>query len=628
MGKPEQRTFIVGDVKYAEPTGCLASPHTKRCCLATGILGGIILLLGLVLMVAGKGLLQGAILKSMALKEGSGRTETWLMPEKMNVRAHLTGYGFHVENPDEVVAGAKPRLKEVGPFVYQALTIKDTVEADGQENLKYSTDGQSLTYRPRRFYFLDREKSVGDPDTTFLTVPNIPMLTGFHKIRNEGFSKGVQANVIQKTGLGTPFVNVSFTGLLWGYEDDMPCVKLQRPSECPPPPGEVNIFDSSDDEEWGEDDWKRRKREAPGAGEEEDWGRVKREAAGRWRTGVQPGEDIIEKVETFKKADFDAMLLPKMEYIVSQDAAGETQCNCEWGLFRDRNVTLRKAIKMHHGAADITKKGYMEEYDNSPNMNWWQPGSQCDSVVGAQDGATLPPGVSRNETLDIFIALMCRKILLEYEEDRTYRGLTGLRFIPPRNAMGSHTDRNPETGNQDNKCFCMEDQGFPCLKSGVLNMGPCKKMPGLPTGAPIALSYPHFYEADQSFLDAVEGLSPDKEKHQFYVDISPEFGFPLAFRPRFQLNAIIRRDTDIPLMSEFPELLILPFLWAQDGFGEPSPEMAEAIKFGLAAPDSLPLLGGSVLLVTGGAMVLAALSWAVWSRRRGAGQGPETLPLS
>ena len=81
--------------------------------------------------VAGKGLLQGAILKSMALKEGSGRTETWLMPEKMNVRvsshyhhnddhtpgavlqAHLTGYGFHVENPDEVVAGAKPRLKEV-----------------------------------------------------------------------------------------------------------------------------------------------------------------------------------------------------------------------------------------------------------------------------------------------------------------------------------------------------------------------------------------------------------------------------------------------------------------------------------------------------------------------------------
>ena len=47
----------------------------------------------------------------------------------------------------------------------------------------------------------------------------------------------------------------------------------------------------------------------------------------------------------------------------------------------------------------------------------------------------------------------------------------------------------------------------------------------------------------------MEGLSPDKERHQFYVDLSPEFGFPLAIRPRFQLNLIINRDEDIPVMS-------------------------------------------------------------------------------
>ena len=43
----------------------------------------------------------------------------------------------------------------------------------------------------------------------------------------------------------------------------------------------------------------------------------------------------------------------------------------------------------------------------------------------------------------------------------------------------------------------------------------------------------------------MEGLKPDKEKHEFYVDISPKFGFPLAIRPKFQLNAIIERDADI-----------------------------------------------------------------------------------
>ena len=62
--------------------------------------------------------------------------------------------------------------------------------------------------------------------------------------------------------------------------------------------------------------------------------------------------------------------------------------------------------------------------------------------------------------------------------------------------------RNPE-----NACYCPD--GFRCLKSGVVtskissmidwmpagafNMAPCKVKPDLETGAPLALSYPHFY---------------------------------------------------------------------------------------------------------------------------------------
>ena len=93
----------------------------------------------------------------------------------------------------------------------------------------------------------------------------------------------------------------------------------------------------------------------------------------------------------------------------------------------------------------------------------------------------------------------------------------------------------------------------------------------------LIISQPLISQADQSFRDAVIGMKPDKEKHQMFADIHPKFGFPLAFRPKFQLNAILRRDTDIPMISEFPEQLILPFLWAQDGFGEPSDEMAEVV---------------------------------------------------
>ena len=34
---------------------------------------------------------------------------------------------------------------------------------------------------------------------------------------------------MKNTGLGTPFINVSFTGFLWGYNDELPCISMSRP---------------------------------------------------------------------------------------------------------------------------------------------------------------------------------------------------------------------------------------------------------------------------------------------------------------------------------------------------------------------------------------------------------------
>ena len=38
------------------------------------------------------------------------------------------------------------------------------------------------------------------------------------------------------------------------------------------------------------------------------------------------------------------------------------------------------------------------------------------------------------------------------------------------------------------------------------------------------------------------------------------------------------------LFRKFQRELVLPFLWAQDGFDTPSPEMADAIRLGLDIP--------------------------------------------
>lgn len=192
--------------------------------------------------------------------------------------------------------------------------------------------------------------------------------------------------------------------------------------------------------------------------------------------------------------------------------------------------------------------------------------------------------------------------------------------------MGAHDDPDPEKKNPDNECFCLEDEGFKCYKSGVLNMEPCKR----DTQAPLALSMPHFYNAHPDYQNAVGGLSPNKEDHQFFLDVVPEFGFPLAIRPRFQLNILIGRyaSSSWNKIQNMQEELLLPFLWAQDGFDEPSEVMAEKIKMGLGAPKKIPLLGAVVCLFIGALLMAICLGYFFWQRRvRASGKFDEANQL-
>ena len=53
------------------------------------------------------------------------------------------------------------------------------------------------------------------------------------------------------------------------------------------------------------------------------------------------------------------------------------------------------------------------------------------------------------------------------------------------------------------------------------------------------LSWPHFYGGDPALLQQVEGLDPDKEKHQFGIDILPQLGVGLRAAIRLQINIFI-----------------------------------------------------------------------------------------
>lgn len=42
-----------------------------------------------------------------------------------------------------------------------------------------------------------------------------------------------------------------------------------------------------------------------------------------------------------------------------------------------------------------------------------------------------------------------------------------------------------------------------------------------PQGAPIVVSFPHFYQADPTYINAIDGLNPNKEEHETYLDLQP-----------------------------------------------------------------------------------------------------------
>lgn len=92
-----------------------------------------------------------------------------------------------------------------------------------------------------------------------------------------------------------------------------------------------------------------------------------------------------------------------------------------------------------------------------------------------------------------------------YEEDVEVHGIQGYKYVGGPDVVDNGTI------DSANECFCSGQ----CVASGVMNVTSCRY------GAPAFASYPHFYLADSVYTDEVEGMSPEKHKHQFYMVLEP-----------------------------------------------------------------------------------------------------------
>ena len=64
--------------------------------------------------------------------------------------------------------------------------------------------------------------------------------------------------------------------------------------------------------------------------------------------GTTKAEKVDKLFKPPKDSEWEALVKPKAEFV---------DCKCNWGLFRDRNITMRKPLRIETGENDLSLKG-------------------------------------------------------------------------------------------------------------------------------------------------------------------------------------------------------------------------------------------------------------------------------
>ncbi|KAJ8402133.1 hypothetical protein AAFF_G00373680 [Aldrovandia affinis] len=197
-----------------------------------------------------------------------------------------------------------------------------------------------------------------------------------------------------------------------------------------------------------------------------------------------------------------------------------------FGLFYKMNATDDGQYVLLTGMQNYQDFSRVVEWRGESSLNWWST-DECNMINGT-NAASFHPIISKNETLYMFSSDLCRSIYAHYEKDVIVRGIPAYRFVPPSAVFANRALNPANTG------FCVPAGN--CLGSGLLNVSVCKQ------GAPIIMSSPHFYQADEKLVKDIFGMKPKKELHETVLDINPLTGILVRAAKRLQVNVFIERN--------------------------------------------------------------------------------------
>jgi len=183
-------------------------------CAGFSFLTGLLLIIGgILVLLLFRSFVHNLIMSKIPLQPGSQVTEAWINPP---VRPLLQLYFFNTTNPAGFLRGEKPRLVEVGPYVYEEEWQKVNVSWEGE--------GHRVKYRLKKVFRYRQDLSGELKESDRLTLPNVPMFASVNQMKNAGRLVQSALSSMLEILKQEVFNSTSVRDIIWGY--DHPLIKL------------------------------------------------------------------------------------------------------------------------------------------------------------------------------------------------------------------------------------------------------------------------------------------------------------------------------------------------------------------------------------------------------------------
>uniref|UniRef100_A0A8C6WMP2 Platelet glycoprotein 4 n=1 Tax=Neogobius melanostomus TaxID=47308 RepID=A0A8C6WMP2_9GOBI len=215
------------------------------------------------------------------------------------------------------------------------------------------------------------------------------------------------------------------------------------------------------------------------------------------------------------------------------------------------NGTYDGPYNVFTGKDDIAKVATIESYKGERELPYWND-TFCNMINGT-DASSFAPFVDKKKPLYFFSSDICRSVSASYMRSYPLKGITVYRYSLLHSTLASPVD-NPE-----NHCYCRDREVTKnCTLAGVLDISTCQM------GKPIYISLPHFLFASPLLREQVQGLSPNEEHHETFLDVEPTTGFTLNFAKRIQINMMYGPSKVITVLKKVKNYTIFPIVWMNE----------------------------------------------------------------